>query len=256
MSKRITRTRSTRDTVHDLEQALVANGRAMETPVKRKKWTAHDLKNIKPLTPMQQDMFQDFFAGSNIVAHGSAGTGKSYVALFLALNEFLRSGSDVEHIFIIRSAVPTREIGFLPGTADEKAELYELPYKDIFTDLLGKCSSYEDMKDAKIIRFCTTSYLRGLTWDNAIIVVDEAQSMTFHELNTIMTRVGKNCRIVVCGDLSQNDLTGKNGKSGFGDFLRISTAMRGFSSIKFTSNDIVRSDFTKSWIMACEDAGI
>jgi phosphate starvation-inducible protein PhoH len=249
-------TRGDRSDIRELSQALMENGRASEAPTKRKKWSIHDLKHIRALTPMQEDMFQDFFAGNNIIAHGSAGTGKTYIASFLALTEYLRHEADIGQIFIIRSAVPTRDVGFLPGSIEEKAEQYELPYKDIFADLLGKSNSYDDMKEAGIVKFCTTSYLRGLTWDNAIIIVDEAQSMTFHELNTIMTRVGKNCRIMVCGDLNQNDLNGKNGKSGFGEFLHVASAMRGFSSIQFTSNDIVRSDFVKSWIAACEANGM
>lgn len=256
MPRKSARSRAQNRENNNLTQALVANGKAYEAPVKRKKWTSHDLKKIRAITPTQEDMFHDFFTGSNIVAYGSAGTGKTYIASFLALNEYLKVGSTIENIYIVRSAVPTRDIGFLPGSAEEKAAMYELPYKDIFADLLGRGTSYEDMKEAGIIKFCTTSYLRGLSWDNAIIIVDEAQSMTFHELNTIMTRVGKDCRVIVCGDLHQNDLTGKGGASGFGDFLQVASAMKGFASVQFTSNDIVRSEFTKAWIMACERKGL
>jgi phosphate starvation-inducible PhoH-like protein len=234
----------------------VENGKASGVPNKRKSWTIHDLKRIRAITATQEDMFQDFFNGDNIVAHGSAGTGKTYIASYLALNEYLRKDNDLECIHIVRSAVPTRDVGFLPGSIEEKAAMYELPYKDIFGDLLGRQSSYEDMKESGIVKFCTTSYLRGLSWDNSIIIVDEAQSMSFHEISTIMTRVGKNCRIIVCGDLHQNDLTKKGDASGFADFLNVAKSMRDFTSIKFTSDDIVRSEFTKSWIMACERLGI
>lgn len=243
--------------VYALTEAISLNGRAAQEGPKRKTWSRHDLKNVRPLTPAQTDMFHDFFAGNNIVAYGSAGTGKSYVALYLAISEYLKQDSCIEQILVVRSAVPTREIGFLPGTLEEKAAIYELPYKDIFADLMGRGSTYDDMKEAGIVKFCTTSFIRGLTWDNTIVVVDEAQSMTFHELNSLMTRLGDGSRIILCGDHAQTDLVGgRGGVSGFEDFVKVANAMDMFSTVKFHTFDIVRSEFVKSWLIKCEQMGM
>jgi phosphate starvation-inducible protein PhoH and related proteins len=240
----------------ELTQALVMNGRAVEEGPRRKTWTRHDLRNIRPLTPTQEDMFHAFFNGNNICAHGTAGTGKSFVALFLALTELL-GRQTAERIIIVRSAVPSREVGFLPGTLEEKTAIYELPYIDIFRQLLGKSSSYNDMKEAGLVEFVTTSFIRGLTWDNAIIIVDEGQNMRFDEINTIMTRLGENSRIIFTGDLVQTDLRTKNSDvTGMADFLTVIKGMSEFSDISFNRHDIVRGPLVKSWICACEDAAI
>jgi phosphate starvation-inducible protein PhoH len=232
------------------------NGRAMEEGPRRKTWTRHDLRNIRPLTPTQEDMFHAFFNGNNICAHGTAGTGKSFVALFLALSELL-SKQTADRIIIVRSAVPSREVGFLPGTLEEKTAIYELPYIDIFRQLLGKASSYADMKEAGLVEFVTTSFIRGMTWDNAIVVVDEGQNMRFDEINTIMTRLGENSRIIFTGDLVQTDLRArKTDVSGMADFLTVIKGMSEFADISFSRYDIVRGPLVKSWICACEDASI
>lgn len=242
--------------VVELTQALYLNGKAMQEGPKRKSWSRHDLKHIRPLTPTQEEMFQDFMNGNNIVAHGSAGTGKSYIALFLALNEYLRHDSTIERIIIVRSAVPTRELGFLPGTLQEKTALYELPYKDIFADLLGRFSTYEDMKEANIVQFCTTSFIRGLTWDNTIVVVDEAQNMTWGEFDSIITRLGDNSRFIICGDHSHQCDLKKGEQSCFANLLKLASKLPNVSSILFTPHDIVRSQFVKSWIIEREAMGM
>jgi phosphate starvation-inducible PhoH-like protein len=200
-------------------------------------------------------MLHDYMEGFNITASGSAGTGKTFVALYLALNDILSPDTETERLVIVRSAVPSRDMGFTPGTLEEKAALYESPYQAMFADLFGRMATYQDMKDAHLVDFQTTSYLRGVTWDNAIVVVDECQSMTFHEINTIMTRLGKNSRIIMCGDLPQTDLRKKGEVTGMDKMLRITARMGGFSNVTFTVHDIVRSAFVKSWIMACEEEG-
>lgn len=236
-----------------LEKALKQNGRAMEEGGrKRKTWSGHDLKSIKPLTPTQEDMFHAWFNGMNICTHGSPGSGKTFLALYLAFSSVI-DRRDQNRIIIVRSAVPTREIGFLPGTLEEKSALYELPYVDICHELIGRASTYENMKDAGVIEFMTTSFVRGLTWDNAVIIVDEAQNMTFHELDSIMTRIGNNTRIIVNGDIKQTDLDGKkNGICGMGQFMNVIRNMKEFAMVQFTAHDIVRSDLVKSWIIASE----
>lgn len=246
--------RTSAQIVH-LNEALLENGRAMQEGPKRKSWTRHDLKYVKPLTPSQTEMFHDFFNGQQICAHGSAGTGKSFVAIFLALNELFRN-EDIDKIIIVRSAVPTRDMGFMPGTLEEKEMYYELPYQEMFADLLGRKSSYQDMKDAGVVKFCTTSYVRGVTWDNAVVVVDEGQNMTWQEINSVITRLGQSSRLIVVGDLLQTDLRKKHESTGMDQFIEVANKMRQFSVIRFTHHDIVRSEFVKSWIVACEESGI
>lgn len=237
----------------DLAEALVNNGRAMHEGPKRKTWTKHDLNHIKPLTVMQEEMFRAFLEGKNIVAHGSAGTGKTFIAIYLALNELFH-GQGINKIILVRSAVPTRDMGFMKGTLEEKESLYEFPYAEMFAELIGRKNSYEDMKDADVVRFCTTSYVRGLTWNNAVVIVDEVQNMNFHEINSIVTRLGDDSRIILVGDLNQNDLHNRrNEQSGIDRLIKITEQMPAFHNVKFTKHDIVRSAFVKSWICACED---
>lgn len=238
--------------IETLSLALVQNGKAIEEGGKRKHWSKHDIKSIKPLTPTQEEMFHAWFNDKHICAHGSAGTGKTFLALYLAINDVLQKYQN--KIIIVRSAVPTRDIGFLPGTLEDKTALYELPYQDIMWELIGRNSTYQDMKDAGIIEFMTTSFIRGLTWDNAIVVVDEGENMTFHEIDSIMTRIGENTRVIFTGDITQTDLDGKkNGCSGMKDAIEVFKNMEEFALVQFNKYDIIRSDFVKSWIIAAED---
>lgn len=239
--------------IENLSTALMMNGQAIHEGPKRKHWSPHDIKTIKPLTPAQEDTFHSWYNNDHVCLHGSAGTGKTFLALYLAATEVLARRQN--RIIIVRSAVPTREIGFLPGTVEEKMAQYELPYHDIMHELLGKASTYQDMKDAGTIEFMSTSFIRGLTWDNAIIVVDEGENMTFHEIDSIMTRVGENSRVIFTGDLVQTDLDGSKrlGESGMADALEIFCGMEDFECVQFSVHDIVRSDFVKSWIVASEE---
>lgn len=243
-----------RDTsnVYQLTEALIANGKAQEIGPKRKSWSTHDLKHVKPITHSQHELVNAFDSGNHIVANGSAGTGKTFLACFLALRELLKADSTYKKIIIIRSAVPTRDLGFLPGSIEEKYAIYEQPYMDIFAELLRRASSYQDMKEVGWVEFCTTSYVRGLTWDDAIVIIDECQSATFHEINSVVTRIGKNTRLIIAGDIPQTDLRKKGEVSGFGELAHIASKMKAFSVVKFTHQDIVRSEFVKSWIIACE----
>jgi phosphate starvation-inducible protein PhoH len=236
------------------ELYLVNNVKAIEEGPSRKHWTKHDICSVRPLTETQHDMFQQYFQGDSMVVYGSAGTGKTFLALYLAMCDVLDGTKPQDHIIIVRSAVTTRDLGFMPGSLEEKVALFEMPYRDIMAELFGRPGTYDNMKDANLIQFITTSYVRGLTWDNAIIVIDEGQNMTDHEIHSIMTRVGNNSRIMFTGDLAQNDLiNGKRGdKTGMKRMLRIVEKMSEFSSICFSTQDIVRSEFVKSWIIASE----
>jgi len=242
-----------REQVQFLSEMNHHNTLAMEEGPIKKKWSIHDLKHIMPLTEMQEEMFHAFYNGNDICAHGSAGTGKTFLALYLALAELLEK-RDQHRIIIVRSAVSTRDIGHLPGTIEEKMSEYERPYREIVAELIGRSSTYDDMKQAGLIEFMSTSYVRGLTWDNAIVIVDEAENMTFHEIDSVMTRLGKNSRVIVTGDIPQTDLVKRsNDATGLPRAVKVIKNMKSFVEILFTRHDIVRGEFVKAWITAAED---
>lgn len=205
------------------------------------------LEEIEPLT---QNQVRVFDSQKHLVLHGVAGTGKTFISCYLAFDDMIKNL--YERLIIIRSAVSTRDIGFLPGTEKEKASVYEEPYKDICIELFGRGDAYEVVKNKGLVHFMTTSYVRGVTLRNAVVIIDECQNMTFHELDSIITRVGEGCRIIFCGDFRQSDLP----KNGLKDFIRIVKAMDEFDFIDFEIKDIVRSDFVKSYITAKTDLGL
>lgn len=235
-----------------LEDTLRLNAKAIEEGAKKKVWTIHDLKTVYPLTKTQEEMFHLWCQGYNIIASGSAGSGKTFLACFLALNEVLNNRQ--KSIKIVRSIVPTRDIGFLKGDLNEKIAIYETPYIDIFWELLGKATSYNDMKQYNIVEFIPTSYIRGLTWDDSIIILEECQNMTFHEIDSVMTRAGKNSRVIAAGDTKQTDLNNARTKEveGLSSLIRVAEQMDEFQQCIFTRDDIVRDKFVKSWITAVE----
>jgi phosphate starvation-inducible protein PhoH len=212
------------------------------------------LKVIKPKTYTQTQVFESFYE-NHLLLQGSPGTGKSFISLYLALREILEFGhtSKFKKIILIRSAVQTRDIGFMPGTLSEKISYYELPYKDIVNDLCGRGDAYDVLKQKGVIEFMCTSFVRGLTLDDAIIIVDEAQNNTAHELDSVITRVGDNSKIIFCGDFYQSDLKGTD-KNGFKAFVEVISRISGIERIEFTSADIVRSNFVKAYIIAREES--
>ena len=243
-----------RDTRGEYTRFIDNNPIPIPTEFNQKKFSAMDLKNVNPMTLNQQRVFDLWADDYSMVLAGSAGSGKSFVALYLALAEVLDKVNGYEKIIIVRSAVPTRDLGFLPGTLEEKTEVYELPYAQLFDDLFKKKNQYKHLKAAGVVEFVTTANIRGLTWDNAIIVYDEFQSSTYHELATVATRLGKNSKVVYCGDLAQNDLiVKKNDVSGFTKFVGIVDRMPSFRKVYFTHDDIVRSGFVKEFIIAEEN---
>ena len=205
------------------------------------------LHDIEPLTRNQVLAFE---SERNLVLHGVAGTGKTFISCYLAFDDMTKGV--YKQLIIIRSAVPTRDIGFLPGSEKEKASVYEEPYKDIAVELFQRGDSYEILKTKGLLHFMTTSYLRGITLKDAVIIVDECQNMSFHELDSIVTRVGTNCRVIFCGDFRQADLA----KNGLQDFIRVLKVMDQFDLIDFEIKDIVRSDFVKDYITAKTDLGL
>ena len=202
-----------------------------------------ELAEIEPLTRNQLIAFE---SSQNLVLHGCAGTGKTFISSYLAFDDMTKNM--YEKLVIIRSAVPTRDIGFLPGTEKEKSSVYEEPYRDISIDLFSRGDAYQILKTKGLVHFMTTSYIRGITLRDAVILIDECQNMTFHELDSIITRVGENCRVIFCGDFKQSDLK----QNGMGEFLEILDSMNRFDFIEFGVEDIVRSGFVKDYIIARE----
>lgn len=203
-----------------------------------------DIARIKPLTDNQKKAFD---SEKNLVMCGSAGTGKSFLACYFAVSEL--STYNYNNIVLIRSAVPSRDMGFLPGTDKEKSKVYELPYYEIFGELLGRRDAYEILKQKDVLQFTTTSYLRGLTFRGSFIIVDECQNLEFKELDTIITRVGEDCRIIFCGDFKQRDLK----TSGMNKFLDVLGHMQqDFDIIEYTTDDIVRSGLVARYLKTVE----
>ena len=209
------------------------------------------LRLIEPKTQTQEKVFQSYGYGNNMVLHGTAGTGKTFLSLYLALDEVYNEKA-YSSVKIIRSAVPTRDIGFLPGKQEEKTEVYEAPYSEICSELFNRKNAYDTLKRNGSIEFITTSFLRGMTFRNSVIVVDEVQNMSFQELDTIMTRVGENCRVILCGDFKQSDHIKTSDKNDVKKFLEILKRVNGVDFIQFNIKDIVRSGFVRAWLLACE----
>lgn len=212
-----------------------------------------DLKQIFPLTNNQEQFFNIYRKGHKaILLHGVAGTGKTYIAMYNALYEILQNNSQYKKVIIVRSAVPSRDIGHLPGNEKEKTEVYLQPYREITAELLPKFGdrAYLKLKEQSYVDFMVTSYVRGLTLDGCIVIVDECQNMTDMELNSIMTRVGQNSKIIFCGDFRQTDLTKKHDVSGLNKFMGIIKHMPIFKLVEFQVEDIVRSSLVKEYIIA------
>lgn len=214
------------------------------------------LANVNPITENQRKTFQAFADGKHLMLHGMAGTGKTFVSLYLALNELMSGTTPQNKIFIIRSVVPTRDMGFLPGNQKEKTKVYEAPYIAICTELYRRGDAYEVLKQKGAIEFMSTSFVRGTTLNDCYVIVDEINNMTFHELDSVITRIGKNCRVMFCGDFRQSDLTRDQERNGLKDFIRIVNRLSDFEHIDFCEEDIVRSKLVKEYIIAREKLGL
>jgi len=225
--------------------------------LKRKKPINTDaMVDIKPLTKNQERFFEAYGEGKNIFAYGAAGTGKTFVALYLALKDVLDQLTPYEKVYVVRSLVSTREIGFLPGDHEDKSFLYQIPYKNMVKYMFEMPSDqdfemlYGALKTQETVGFWSTSFIRGTTMDNCIILVDEMQNLNFHELDSIITRVGENTKIIFCGDAAQTDLVKTNEKNGILDFKKIIMSMTDdFESIEFDIDDIVRSGLVRNYLL-------
>jgi predicted ribonuclease YlaK len=245
------------DKVRELSTALINNYKAWDEGPTRKSWSLHDIIALTPLTHTQEDFFNSYYAGYHMVGYGCTGTGKTLISMWLAMCDVLDKSKPQTRVIIVRSNVATRDVGHLPGTVDEKLAPFETPYGDIFEMLFEKSSTYIDMKSAGLIQFMPTSFIRGQTWDNAVVIVDEFQSVNFHEIGSIISRLGTDSRLIVLGDIKQNDLIYKNNDtSGFVHAMNAFKRMNSVKLIEFTQDDIVRSGICREWIIACESVGI
>ena len=231
--------------------------------IKRKKpINTNYLLDIEPITDNQKRLFESYKEGKHIVAYGTAGTGKTFITLYNALKQVLDDTTPYERIYLVRSLVSTREIGFLPGDHEDKADIYQIPYKNMVKYMFQMPSDadfemlYGNLKAQESIKFWSTSFIRGTTLDNAIVIVDEFQNLNFHELDSIITRVGENSKIMFCGDASQSDLTKTNDRNGIVDFMSILRKMPSFDIIEFDVDDIVRSGLVKEYIIAKLENGM
>ena len=223
---------------------------------RRKPINLEHLKVIEPLTPNQELVFDAYDKGQNLVLHGAAGTGKTFISLYLAIQQVLEPSSPYEKVYMVRSLVPTREIGFLPGDHEDKSNLYQIPYKNMVKFMFEMPddnafeSLYANLRNQETISFWSTSFIRGTTLDNCIIIVDEFSNLNFHELDSIITRVGTDCKIIFCGDYFQSDLVKSNEREGLLDFLRILKQMPSFTCVEFGIDDIVRSGLVKEYLVS------
>ena len=231
--------------------------------MKRKKPINADMmRDIEPLTDNQKSLFEAYAKDQNLVAYGVAGTGKTFITLYYALRDVLDPSTPYEKVYIVRSLVATREIGFLPGDHDDKSCLYQIPYKHMVKYMFEMPSEadfnmlYGNLKAQDTIDFWSTSFIRGTTFDKTIVIVDEFQNLNYHELDSIMTRVGAQSKIMFCGDASQSDLIKTNERNGIVDFMQILRIMSSVDVIEFGVEDIVRSGLVKEYILAKLEIGL
>ena len=229
---------------------------------KNKELNSSTMVSVKPITDTQKIVFETWKKGQNQFLFGAAGTGKTFISLYLALKDIFDQKTKYEKVILVRSLIPTRDIGFLPGDEEDKSALYQVPYQNMVQFMFEMPneqafnSLYDKLKGQGSLYFLSTSFLRGLTFDNSIIIVDECQNLNFHELDTIITRVGQDSKIVFCGDFSQTDLTKTNERNGLHDYLRILEEMEEFNCIEFTIGDIVRSGFVRNYLIQKTKLGI
>lgn len=243
--------------INDLENMLQQNAVAVREGPTKRSWHKSDMKVVKPKTPRQEDAFHVWFgsADGHLAMLGSAGTGKSFLAITMGMLDVLDPDMPQRKLVIVRSLAQGRSIGALPGSLQEKSEPTFSIYNSIFAELFGKENTFANMVDVGLVQTVDTSHIRGATWNDAIIVVDEVTSMNDHEVDTVMTRVGENSRLIICGDQKQSDLvtnTNKSDKHNYKKFLNTLQRIDSVDIITFTHDDIVRSGFVKEWIIASD----
>lgn len=237
-----------RSKIRRLKRQGIVNQEEVNQQLLKKEKTGLSLKPIRPSTDSQYKAFNSYREGQNLLLHGLPGTGKTFISLYLALDSVLND-RDYEKVYVIRSVVPTRDMGFLPGNQKEKSKVYELPYYNICNELFGRGDSYDILKNKGNIEFMTTSFVRGITLNDCVVVIDEVNNMTFHELDSLITRMGDNSRLIMCGDFRQSDLKYKDERQGLLDFMSILERLDSFEHVEFHEEDIVRSGLVREYII-------
>lgn len=230
---------------------------------RRLSYNAELMAPIEPITPNQEKIFKAWEEGKHMFIYGCAGTGKTFCALYNALQAVLKDNSDYDNVYLVRSLVATREVGFLPGDLEEKTTMWQTPYREMVKYMFELSSDeefdmlYGNLRSQGSIQFQSTSFLRGVTLDNAVIIIDEMQNLNFHELDSIITRVGEGSRIIFCGDGKQSDLTKSSEKGGIHDFMRILERMTDdFELIEMGVDDIVRSGLVRNYLITKDALGL
>ena len=213
-----------------------------------------ELVAIESITKAQKETFEAWDDHENLILTGTAGTGKTFIALYLAIEAMLEK--EIDKVIILRSAVPVREVGFLPGKLEEKIDVFQSPYKMMCEELFNDKSAYNKLINNHQLQFETTSFIRGKTFNRCVLIVDEMQNLNFHELDSMMTRAGENCRMIFCGDHAQSDFYNEGERNGLAKFLNIMYRMKNFTTVQFGWDDIVRSDIVRDYIMTKEMLGI
>ena len=240
----------------------VGTGMTAKQMKRKKPYNSDIMIDVQPITPNQKHAFASYGEGKNLFLYGAAGTGKTFITLYQALKEVLDPLTPFQKVVLVRSLVSTREIGFLPGDHEDKSALYQIPYKNMVKYMFELPTDNEfemlwgNLKAQESVTFWSTSFIRGTTLDNSIVIVDESQNLNFHELDSIITRVGEDTKIMFCGDVAQTDLVRTNEKNGILDFQRIITRMPEFDLIEFGLDDIVRSGLVKSYITSKIELGM
>ena len=234
----------------------VPSGMTAKQMRRKKPINMDHLKVIEPLTNNQERVFKSYAEGKHLVLHGCAGTGKTFISLYLALKDVLEPSSPYEKVYMVRSLVPTREIGFLPGDHEDKSNLYQIPYKNMVKYMFQMPDDaafdmlYDNLRAQETVSFWSTSFIRGTTLDDCIVIVDEFSNLNFHELDSIITRIGQNSKIIFSGDYTQSDLVKSNEKNGVLDFMRILNTMPSFDCVEFGIEDIVRSGLVREYLVS------
>ena len=234
----------------------VPSGMTAKQMRRKKPINMDHLKVIEPLTDNQERVFTSYAEGKHLVLHGAAGTGKTFISLYLALKDVLEPSSPYEKVYMVRSLVPNREIGFLPGDHEDKSNLYQIPYKNMVKYMFQMPDDaafdmlYDNLRAQETISFWSTSFIRGTTLDDCIVIVDEFSNLNFHELDSIITRIGQNSKIIFSGDYTQSDLVKSNEKNGVLDFMRILNTMPSFDCVEFGIEDIVRSGLVREYLVS------
>ena len=229
---------------------------------RKKPYNSDMMVPIEPITPNQTTAFAHYNEGKNLFLYGAAGTGKTFITLYMALKQVLDPLTPYNKVVLVRSLVSTREIGFLPGDHEDKSALYQIPYKNMVKYMfeLATDNDFEmlwgNLKAQESVTFWSTSFIRGTTLDASIVIVDESQNLNIHELDSIITRVGEDTKIMFCGDVAQTDLIRTNEKNGILDFQKIITMMPEFALVEFGVDDIVRSGLVKSYITSKHTLGL